>query len=247
MGGWSDIVKTALELSKMYNRGSGETTLANLSSYNLGSSYPTTRYVYTDTTRYDEANDTVFATSSSDDTTSIDAWYCSDGRINVLPTDADLVIFDACTNDAYRVIQYATDEQYQAIMSSSAFGNIWTNENYDIATLEGAFYTFVKKVQVRCPNARIVCLGMPINSLFTTNNGYLTKFMEMYNKIEGLCRKSGVVFIDTMMFEGANKFNITSYHTDYVHPATTDLGKRSIANAVIGVLKNVYPKNYVIG
>ena len=245
MGGWDSILKSALGLSAFYNRGSGSTSLADLSSYGIYG-YPTERYVYTDTSGYDESNKSVFGLSTDTGITTINSWYSSDDRIGLLPTDLDLVLIDLATNDAFYSIKNLTLIDWTTFMASQSFGDIWNAPTLDNTKFEGAFYTMIKKVQTRCPNARVVVWGMLINNLFTTQNSYLDKYMQMYSRISELCRKTGVIFVDTMMLEGANVFNVKSeYHTDYVHPATTDVAIRGVANAIIGTLKNIYPKNYL--
>lgn len=241
MGKWDVIVKQALGFAKMYNRGSGQTTMADMRKYNTAG-YPAQRKILSNVDNYSEENSSVFSDSG---TIAIDAWYASEARINLLPHNADLVLIDLATNDAYRTINNPSLVNFDEFMKPNVFsGDIWSADSFDETTFEGAFFTMVKRIQTRCPNARIVVWGMLINSLFTDKNDALKKYMTMYSRIEELCRKCGVIFIDTMMHEGANKFNILDYHTDYVHPATTDLAVSAIAGTLIGHLKNIYPKNY---
>lgn len=241
MGKWDVIVKKVLGFAKMYNRGSGQTTMADMRKYNTNG-YPAQRKILSNIDNYSEENSTVFSDSG---TITIDAWYSSEARINLLPQNADLVLIDLATNDAYRAINNPTLVDFDEFMKPHVFsGDIWSADSFDDTTFEGAFFTMVKRIQTHCPNARIVVWGMLINSLFTDKNDSLKKYMTMYSRIEELCRKCGIIFIDTMMHEGANKFNILDYHTDYVHPATTDLAVSAVAGTLIGHLKNIYPKNY---
>ena len=241
MGKWDVIVKQALGFAKMYNRGSGQTTMADMRKYNTAG-YPAQRKILSNVDNYSEENSSVFSDSG---TITIDAWYSSEARINLLPQNADLVLIDLATNDAYRAINNPTLVDFDEFMKPHVFsGDVWSADSFDDTTFEGAFFTMVKRIQTRCPNARIVVWGMLMNSLFTDKNDSLKKYMTMYSRIEELCRKCGAIFIDTMMYEGANKFNILDYHTDYVHPATTDLAVSAVAGALIGHLKNIYPKNY---
>lgn len=246
MGGWDNIVKSALGFSKFYNRGVGSTTLVDFSSYGI-SNYKDTVYINDDISAWDETHNSVFSDSAKAGYSSANAYYCGDDRINTLPIDADLVLIDLATNDAYNAIQNPSLVDWDTFMSEQTIPDYWNAIATDVSLFEGAFYNMINKVQNRCPNARIVVWGMLVNNLFTTQNNYLTKYMEMYERIQTLCRENGVVFVDTMMYEGANWFNFKSeYHTDSVHPATTDVATRGVANAIIGVLKNVYPKNYQI-
>ena len=241
MGKWDDIVKQALGFSKMYNRGSGQTTMSDMRKYNIDG-YPAQRNILSNVDNYSEANSTVFSDSGK---VTIDAWYSSEARINLLPQNADLVLIDLATNDAYRAINNPSLVNFDEFMKPHVFsGDVWSADSFDDTTFEGAFFTMVKRIQNRCPNARIVVWGMLMNSLFTDKDDSLKKYMAMYSRIQELCRKCGVIFVDTMMYEGANKFNVLNYHTDYVHPATTDLAVSAVAGALIGHLKNIYPKNY---
>lgn len=246
MGIWNDIVKKHFGFSKWYNRGVGSTTLANFSGYNI-TSWRKTVYRNDSESSWTEENASVFSDSAKDGYSQIEAFYGGSARIDTLPENADLVVVDLATNDAYNSIQNPDNVNWETFMKSQTIPDYWNGMTTDLSTFEGAFYNMVKLIQVRCPNARIVVWGMLVNNLFTTKNDYLEKYYAMYERIEKLCRLNGIIFIDTLMYEGANWFNFKNeYHTDSVHPATTDVAIRGVANAIIGTLKNVYPKNYLI-
>lgn len=246
MGIWDDIVKKYFGFSKWYNRGVGSTTLANFAEYDI-SSWRKTVYRNDTKSAWTEENSSVFSNNAKDGYSLIDAFYGGSARIDTLPENANLVLIDLATNDAYNSIQNPGKVNWETFMQPQVIPDYWNTMTTNLSTFEGAFYNMVKLIQIRCPDARIVVWGMLVNNLFTTNNNYLEKYYEMYKRIEKLCRLNGIVFIDTLMFEGANWFNFKNeYHTDSVHPATTDVAICGVANAIIGALKNVYPKNYLI-
>lgn len=251
MGVWTDVVKSYFKFSKMYNRGLGGTTLANFKPYNV-SNYVEGTYVYSDESLYDESNNTVFYNESnplSEDKKWVNAWYSSDGRINLLPTDADLVLIDMATNDFYRSLNkdYVTGDEF---LRDSLINSQWTESQnpavYDDKYFCDAFMLTIKRIMTRCPNARLVVWGMMYNGSLSTENGAMQYYRRMIDKIKYMCDVTGVYFIDTMSEMGVNLFNFTEYIDDGVHPQSTSKGGYAIASVIISHLRNLYPKDYFV-
>ena len=250
-GGWTDVVKARLGFSKMYNRGAGGTTLANFSGYGL-TDYVGSENVYTDTQNYDETWQSVFVADTETATRPYEsrsgAWYSSDMRINLLPTDADVVIVDLCTNDFYRSFNkdYISEETFtQDTVIKTPYGESTAAYAYNDHYYQDAFMLMVKRIMTRCPKARIIVWGMLYNSTIKTENGSLDYYYQLIDLTKEMCRKTGVYFIDTIAEMGVNVFNSLSIIQDGVHPYkptyTNQIGKYRIAESIIKCLTNITP------
>lgn len=253
-GGWTDIIKERFSFSKMYNRGTGGTTLANFSDYSGVENYPGGLNIYTDTENYDESRKSVFCDNPSETSRphvyKVGSWYSSEMRINLLPADADLIIVDLATNDFYRSYNqaYITQEEFLKdeniktvyVESQSPF-------NYDETKLFGAFMLMIKRIMFRCPKAKIIVWGMLYNSTISTENGSLSYYLKMIDKIKYLCRVTGVYFIDTMSEMSVNVWNSASIIQDGIHPYTdaftNETGKKLVGNVLTGHIQKLYPIN----
>lgn len=250
-GGWTDVVKARLGFAKMYNRGAGGTTLANFSGYGL-QDYVGSENVYTDTQNYDETWQSVFVVDTETATRPYEnranAWYSSEMRINLLPTDADVVIVDLCTNDFYRTFNqsYISEETFtQDTTIKTPYQESTSAYAYNDYYYRDAFMLMVKRIQARCPKARIIVWGMLYNSTIKTEDGSLDYYYQLIDLTKEMCRKTGVYFIDTIAEMGVNVFNSLSIIQDGVHPYkptyTNQIGKYRIAESIIRCLSNITP------
>ena len=249
MGGWTDIVKSVLGFEKMYNRGLGGSTCADFSGYEGVSDYVTGGYVYSDESVYDESPDTVWCNSSEKNKKWVSGWYSSEDRINLLPSDCNLVLVDMCTNDFFRSFNkdYVSEADFISLPDvQTAWNESQTPTSWDDSKLGGAFMLMIKRIMTRCPNAKIVIWGMPYNNSISTSNGSAEHFYNIYENVKKMCMLTGVKFINTVEEMGVNVWNLTQYMNDGVHPATTEIGKLALALVLISHLKNIYPKNYFI-
>lgn len=254
-GGWTDVIKNRFGFEKVYNRGTGGTTLADFSDYSGITGYVGGYNIYTDTDNYDEERTSVFCDDTSTATRPyeyrIGAWYSSEMRINLLPTDADLIIVDLATNDFYRSFNkdYVSHDDFLADQTiKTVYGESINNFNYDTSKLFGAFMMMVKRIMGRCPNAKIVVWGMLYNSTINSDDSEsLSYYIRMIDKIKYMCRLTGVYFIDTMNEMGVNIWNSADIIQDGVHPYTdqytNEKGKYLVANVLTSHLNNLYPNN----
>lgn len=253
-GGWTDIIKERFSFSKLYNRGTGGTTLANFSDYSGIENYPGGLNIYTDAENYNESRKSVFCDNPSETSRphvyKVGSWYSSEMRINLLPADADLIIVDLATNDFYRSYNqaYITQEEFLKDENiKTVYGESQSPFNYDETKLFGAFMLMIKRIMFRCPKAKIIVWGMLYNSTISTENGSLSYYLKMIDKIKYLCRVTGVYFIDTMSEMSVNVWNSASIIQDGVHPYTdaftNEMGKKLVGNVLTGHIQKLYPIN----
>jgi len=250
-GGWTDILKSTYNFDKMYNRGVGASTITNLNNLGLPNYYPYC-FVYNDITQYDESRDSVFADSSSSATYNCPAYYCSEGRIKLCPSDSDLVIIDIGTNDFYRCRQLVaagtkTLEQFLGEdLIQINYADSQTTPTYDDTTFCGAMALAFKRIMEQCPNAKIICTAMPYNSSIATDDiESFNIFSEMYRCIKKMCFIFGVPYVDSQAIMGVNEYNLYEYMEDGVHPYkpeyTTEKGLNAYYRAIESVVKETYP------
>ena len=231
MGGWDILVKEYFGFSKMYNRGMGGTTLSTITN--------TGGWKYSDTTKYDEANNTVFGSEGEDGVVWQNGNYIDDSRIALIPSDVDLIIVDGAIND------YFNNAPLGELTFASADE---TQPTYDESTVVGALASLITKLQAHATNAKIVVWGMTRTKSITDAESFdgedRTKaecYFDMYNAIEDTCRKMGVYFIDTLSLVQFNANNLLEYATDGVHFNNTEKGYTDVANAIISGLEHIYP------
>ena len=231
MGGWDKLVKEYFGFSKMYNRGMGGTTLTTVT--NVGG------WRYSDTTKYGEDNSTVFGKEGEDGVVWQNGNYVDNSRINLIPSDVDLILVDSATNDFFNNATLGT-------LPFASAGS--TQPTYDESTVTGALASLITKLQNHCPNAKIVVWGMTRVKSITDAEKFdgesRTKsqcFFDMYEAIQDTCRKMGVYFIDTLSMTQFNANNLLDYAPDGVHFNKSVKGYTNVANAIIGGLKNLYP------
>lgn len=263
-GGWTDVLKERFDFSKMYNRGSGGTTLTNLSGLGL-SNYVTSITVYNDSEVWDEARNTCYYDAndvptgyeSYAHTNTVTGWQSGTNRINTIPTDADLVIIDLATNDWVRIQQnnlgwenYLNDPVFYTAYNQSVHPY-----SYDITILGDAYVSMIKQIQTRCPKAKIVVWGMLYNNticnkVYSTQSAStdLETWNNLYDYLAELSKTLGVYYVDMREESGINMFNLTSYCEDGIHPYkptyTTEKGKYAVANVLTKHINGIYPKDF---
>lgn len=250
-GGWTDLVKIRLGLSKLYNRGEGGTTLANFTGYGL-TDYAGGKNIYTDIENYDESRTSVFCDDPSTATRPYQyrtgSWYSNDTRINLIPTDVDLVLVDLCTNDFYRSFNkdYITQNEFTSdTVIKTPYGESISAYEYNDKHYQDAFMLMIKRIQNRCPNAKIVVWGMLYNSTIRTEGDSMDYYLELIELTKKMCKITGTYFIDTMAEMGVNVFNSLNIIQDGVHPYlptyTNEIGKIRIADIIVNYLKLIAP------
>ena len=182
-------------------------------------------------------------TSAPEGTTEHEGYLCSTDRIETsVPSDVDLVIIMAGTNDAGPSV-------------SAPPGDL----SYPFAetTFMGAVGSTVVKMQEHCPDATIV-LASPFSGRGYEEEGQTQEEMRqnqtepVYNDlglttldyakaIEEVAEYLSIPYIDVFESCGVNQFNRYEYVEDLVHP--TREGGKAIAEVVIGALKNIAPIN----
>ena len=263
-GGWTDVLKERFGFAKMYNRGSGGTTLTNLSGLGL-SNYVTSITVYNDSEVWDEARNTCYYDAndvptgyeSYAHTNTVTGWQSGTNRINTLPTDADLVIIDLATNDWFRIQQ--NNLGWENYLNDPVFYTAYNQGthpySYDITILGDAYVTMIQQIQTRCPKAKIVVWGMLYNNticnkVYSTQSAStdLETWNNLYDYLAELSKTLGVCYVDMREESGINVFNLTSYCEDGIHPYkptyTTEKGKYAVANVLTKHINALYPKDF---
>ena len=262
-GGWIDVLKERFGFSKVYNRGSGGTTLANYSQDGF-SDYVTSITVYNDEAVWDEARNTCYYTGSDipqgyenyTHTSHVSAWYSAEARVNTLPTDADLVLIDIGTNDWFRIrTGLGWNERLNIPQINTPYRQKQNPPIYDDKKMGDSFVLLIQRVKARCPNAKIVVWGMMYNSSLCTYNPVTSEpsedmdtWLRMINYVDVLCKKFGIRYVDIAHEAGINVFNLEEYCEDGIHPYkptyTTEKGKYAVANVLTEHLQKIFPKDY---
>ena len=261
-GGWTDILKNRFGFEKIYNRGLGGTCVSDFSSYKFDWYYTTTK-VYANESIYSEDKDSVFYNSSNpidgEDVKTISCHYSSDDRINLIPSDVDLVIIDIGTNDHSQSRNFQTNSEYEKWIGDfhqkSKYQESQGAYPYDDKYFIDSICNMVKRIQKRCSGAKIIIWGMLYNinviSVGADNQSYVNyydRLMPILQALKDTCTMLSVNYVN--MFEecGVNIFNVYEYFEDGTHPFkatySTEKGKYAIANVLTAHIKNIYPKNY---
>ncbi len=179
-------------------------------------------------------------TDAPEGTVTVPGYLCSTERIQTVPSDVDLVVIMAGTNDAGPSI-------------SAPMGDL--SYPFDETTFKGAVASTVVKMQEHCPDAVIV-LASPYSGRGYEEDGQTKEEMRQ-NQTEPVYNDLGLTTYDYAVavrevaeylsipyipvFEscGVNQFNRYDYLEDLVHP--TAEGGKAIAEVVIGKLKEIEP------
>ena len=155
-----------------------------------------------------------------------------DTRIETIPTDSDVVLVFGGHND----------------WSSAAInmGDIKTDALSESVSFKSAFALMLKKIQTRCPNAKIITMT-PVGG--RTEEESINQDKQFYirdlcmtdfaNAVKEVSAYYGIPCIDINGNSGINTLNHTTYIADVIHPNIE--GGKLIANEVINGLKRFEP------
>ena len=140
-------------------------------------------------------------------------------RINSIDTDTDIITVMGGTNDFDYCADIGTIDALQ--------------ESYNEATFMGSLASIVKKLQARCPNARIILMSL-VNSRGVTGQNSDNQQVSRYGftpydfakATKEVAEWLSVDYIDTWSC-GINQLNRAKYISDSVHP--NDEGGKMIA------------------
>lgn len=142
-----------------------------------------------------------------------------DSRINAIDADTEIITVMGGTND------------FDYCQNIGSVSDLQTS--YDTATFMGSVATIVKKLQIRCPNAKIILMSN-VNSRGVTGQNSDVQQVSPYGytpydfaiAMRDAAEWLSVDFIDTWAC-GINQLNRATYVSDSVHP--NDAGGKLIA------------------
>lgn len=197
---WINIVGDVLSFGGVYNRGIGGTRVTDTE----------TRYAYVDSNG-DAYNRTSYATQQSvgSEYTEINPCMSRTERINTIPTDTDVLIILAGSNDASGIT---------------------------IEAFKSAYKTMLDGIYTRIPNARVLLGTLLFNKTWDLNEN--EAIVEKYNNMRTAIKEIGALYgypiIDFKSNMGVNKNNYTTFmDNDGVHYTTHQEGKNRIAEVAI--------------
>ena len=151
-----------------------------------------------------------------------------DTRIETIPTDSDVVLVFGGHNDWSN--------------ASINMGDIKTDALSESTSFKSAFGLMLKKIQTRCPNAKIITMT-PVGG--RTEEASTNQDKQFYirdlcmsdfaNAVKEVSAYYGIPCIDINANSGINTLNHTTYIADLIHPNLE--GVKLIANEVINDLK----------
>ena len=164
---------------------------------------------------------------------SLNATHMSgDSRISTIPTDSDVILIFAGHNDW----SYA----------SISMGDLKTDALSESTSFKSAFALMLKKIQARCPNAKIITMT-PVGG--RTEEASINQDKQFYvrdlcmtdfaNAVKEVSAYYGIPCIDVNANSGINTLNHTTYIADLIHP--NEVGGKLIANEVINGMKRFEP------
>lgn len=160
-----------------------------------------------------------------------DSWMCSDDRINLIPSDSDIILVFGGHNDwGYNNLE----------MGVLGDGNLIDS------TFKSAYSLMLKKLITKFPNARIITMT-PVGGRTETEKGNsdkqyyirdlcMTDFAKAVKEVSGYY---GIPCIDINAESGISTLNHDTYIADVIHPNSE--GGKLIANAVINGMKRFEP------
>ena len=156
----------------------------------------------------------------------------ADVRIETIPTDSDVVLVFGGHNDWSS--------------ASINIGDIKTDALSESVSFKSAFALMLKKIQTRCPNAKIITMT-PVGG--RTEEASTNQDKQFYirdlcmtdfaNAVKEVSAYYGIPCIDINTNSGINTLNHTTYIADLIHPNLE--GGKLIANEVINGLKRFEP------
>lgn len=149
---------------------------------------------------------------------------------------------------------YTTEELQAAHANDNAYDIAWANDaaynnfggDYDITDIDGAVASCIMKLQIWCPNARIV-FGTAWSGKGTTTKvdapNYSAADWKQYlwgEEVKAICGIYSIPVVDLWKESGVSCLNRSRYNSDGLHPYL-DEGKRALARAWIGGLSGICP------
>ena len=155
-----------------------------------------------------------------------------DTRVNTIPTDSDVILIFAGHNDW----------SYAAIN----MGNLKTDALSESTSFKSAFALMIKKIQARCPNARLITMtpvgGRTEDAATNQDKQFYVRDLcmtDFANAVKEVSAYYGIPCIDVNANCGINTLNHTTYVADVIHP--NEAGGKLIANEVINGMKRFQP------
>lgn len=205
---WIDLVKEYFGASEAYNRGIGTSCVTSTNAQGEAR----TGYAYVDADGDAGEVRRVYATQQSfaNYPTEINPCMETVERVNTIPTDTDVVVIIAGTND----IGTTTLEMF-----------------------ESAYRTMLNNIIARVPNAKIYPCTMPFQQTYDLGDTATKAIYEGYrNVIRNVANDYGLPCIDLRKDMFVNARNYQTYMNDTTH-YNTSAGRKRIAECVIAKLK----------
>lgn len=236
---WSTYIKNALSLNSVHGRGVG------------GQTY----FWNTNTFKVDSDGNYVSRGGADDNCLGcFPSWQRISSMIpDSIKNTIDIIIIMGGTNDIGNVEEQTGSGSIEWVSpiwsSENDTDTAWTNAteynggDYDVSTFTGAIASTIMKMQVRCPNAKIV-IASPLSRWNTTNHIPYTKenvsMQDMADVEHKTANYMSVPFIDITALCGINGWNYSTYIGDGVHPNTA--GGKMLASAMLSGFESIYPK-----
>lgn len=236
---WQEYVVKSLMFKKHIGRGVGGQTF----KWNTETWYANSDGSYADRSPNPQPEDTTVHKGS----------FCSWDRIKtMLNPNLDIIFIMGGTNDFAQNTPIG-DTEFKAENKSDID---WQADNtyrefegdFNINTFKGGIASTIMKVQAYCPNSVIV-LGTQLSGAGNEKNKNMTKQVKNtlnltpydYTKaLKEVAEEFSIPYIDVFATTGINQFNRKTYIDDQYHPYNSK-GKKALARAVIGGLKNILP------
>ena len=155
-----------------------------------------------------------------------------DMRIESIPTDSDVILVFAGHNDW----SYA----------SIPMGDLKTDSLNESTSFKSAFALMLKKIQTRCPNAKIMTVtpvgGRTEDALTNQDKQFYIRDLcmtDFANAVREVSSYYGIPCIDVNANSGINTLNHTTYIADLIHP--NEEGGKLIANEIVNGMKKFEP------
>lgn len=142
---------------------------------------------------------------------------------NTQPTHTIAIDSDMMSDE--RVGTIPTDSDVVVVFAGA---NGMTKDNYE---------TMINKIQSRCPNAVILCCGLPWQYDSTRTN--VIDHATDNVAIQEVAEAKGCYYVDLNAKLGITTDNFDNYHVDFIH--FNKAGYDKIADIIINTLKNISP------
>ena len=205
---WIDFVAEYFS-ADAYNRGIGSSCVTDETSAGVAR----TGYAYIDANGDAGQIRGVYSTQRTFENfpTEISPWMCNADRANTIPTDTDVVVIIAGTNDIGTV---------------------------ELDGFKMAYGQMLDNIIARVPNAKIYPCTLPFQQTYDLGSATDKATYNSYRQaIKEIASEYGFEFIDLRSEMGVNAQNYATYMSDVTHYATTK-GKKKMAECVCKHLKD---------